>query len=141
MQKFQAFMPFEFLDSLMPFNAELLKGNAMLVRACGAKPSDGSILRSREFLLFGHGMATLLPQLSSLGRDDVEGYTVDVTRKDDGRGVAFWEIQATEQATPTKWRLELASSPPTPSDGGQIQQLIHSNGQPGQYFFLTCPGE
>lgn len=134
-------MPFKFLDSLMPFNAELLKGNAMLVRACGAKPSDGSILRTKEFLLFGNGMATLLPQLRPLAQDGVEGYNVDITRKDDGRGIAFWEVQAADQATPTKWRLEVASSPPNPSDRGQVQPLIHSSGMPGQYFFLTCPGE
>jgi hypothetical protein len=95
MKKLKAFVPMAFFKELLPYNAELPNGNAMVVRACGVKPDDGSILRSTEYLLFGNGLATLLPEASGSrafgGRD---GYVMEFVQKKDARQIVYWEVNA-----------------------------------------------
>ena len=53
MEKIRALVPWEFFDTLLPFNAELLNGNAMVVRAFGAKSRDHSFQSGCSFFLYG----------------------------------------------------------------------------------------
>jgi hypothetical protein len=136
METYQALMPLSFFRSLLPYNAELLSGNALLLRACGAKPDDGSVLRSREFLLFGNGLATIIPYADVLEERGEDGYVVSVTRKSDARHVTFWEIQsvARPEGRPA-WSLATSRRPPGDRN---VIRLIQSEGQPGQYFYLRA---
>ncbi|MBI4093112.1 MAG: hypothetical protein HY420_04275 [Candidatus Kerfeldbacteria bacterium] len=135
---FIATLPLDFFDPLLAFNAELLNGNAMLLRACGAQPRDGSILRSKEYLLFGHGMATLAmwPQHPFAFKSQ-EHYVVTVTERMDSRKVRYWEIQAAkDQTMSTDWTLCVASEEPDPKNEGEIKILVQSDGHVRQFFYL-----
>lgn len=155
MEKIRARVPWVFFDNLLPFNAELLNGNAMLVRACGAKPSDGTILRSKEYLLFGNGIATLLPLAragllysGSANRNTTlvmgtgsYGYIMEFTQKRDPRGVSYWEVQSVVDQMPgnPNWRLEVSDLPPISDKGWHIRKLIEREGKPGQFIYLCGP--
>lgn len=143
MDKIRARVPWEFFRELYLFSAELLDGDAMVVKACGVKPSngdrrDGGILRSREYLLFGHGLATLVPRSHCDGNRD--GYVMEVTRKCDTRGVTYWEFQSAgdQLMDSLPWRLNVSNSPPDPDMEGHVQRLIEISGDPGQYIYLAC---
>ncbi|MBL8030338.1 MAG: hypothetical protein JNN11_03760 [Candidatus Doudnabacteria bacterium] len=114
----------------------------MLVRACGAKPADGSILRSRGYLLFGNGVATLLPQAETLaqGLNGVKGYVMEFVQKRDPRNVAYWEVQISVDQTRVErdWRIEASCLPPDSDEGIHFTPLVEQQGKPGQYFYLTC---
>ena len=140
MEKVRARVPWEFFKELYPFNAELLNGDAMLIRACAAKPTDGSILRSKEYLLFGHGMATLLSYAGVGRRVERDGYIVEFTENRDPRGVAYWVVQSVGDQLPDAqdWRLKVSNFPPDPDMEGHVRRLIGVAGDPGQYFFLAC---
>lgn len=141
MEKIRACVPWTFFNNLLPFNAELLNGNAMVVRACGAKPSDGSILRSKEYLLFGNGMATLLPRAKNGSLVETDGYIMEFTQKRDSRGVSYWEVQSVANQMPgnPNWRLEVSHLPPISDEGWHIRKLIECKGKPGQFIYLSCP--
>ncbi len=134
MEKIRAFVPWKFFKSLLPFNAELLKGNAMLIRACAAKPQDGSILRSKEYLLFGNGLATILPDalVASQYLSSPRGYVMEFTEKTDGRSVRYWEVQSVASQSSGAGLLDLkVSYRPVPSDGeGYPKMLIEQPGDP-----------
>lgn len=144
MFQFRARVPWGFFEELYPFNAELLDGDAMIVKACAAKPSngaarDGGILRSREYLLFGHGIATILPHARRYWwqRDEC---VMEVTEKCDPRGVRYWEFQCASDLLPgiPDWRLKISHSPPDPDEEGHVRRLIEISGKPGQYFYLAA---
>lgn len=141
MEKIRARIPWEFFHDLLPFNAEVLSGNAMLVRACGAQSGDGSILRSKGYLIFGNGMATLLPQTKIPGRVDSGGYVAEFVRRSDPRGVEYWEVQSVPDQTPDAldWYLNVSSFALGPSMGGHVRRLIEVEGDPGQFIYLSCP--
>lgn len=125
------------------FNAELLNGNAMLIRACGTKPNDGSILRSRKYLLFGNGIATILANSSTNQYNQIyygDGYIMELCEKRDRRGVTYHEFQPAADQMPgtPNWRLNVSNFPPDRDMGRHIRPLIEHNGDPGQYFFLDC---
>ena len=124
MERIRAFVPWTFFEKLLPFNAELLNDNAMLVRACGTKPADGSVLRSKSFLLFGRGLATLLPQAGTLaqGLNGKKGYVMEFVHKRDSRKVDYWEAQIASDQTqsPQNWEIEVSSFEPDPDDGIQL---------------------
>jgi len=128
----------DFCTPLLPFNAELLNGNAMLIRACGAK-LDGSVLRSREYLLLGNGMATLAmwPQ-HPFAFDTQEQYVVTVTERSDRRSVRYWEIQSRRDQTTddVAWTLCVATEEPDPNKEGEIRMLVQSEGHARQFFYL-----
>jgi len=136
-EKVRVLVSWEFFNKLYPFNAEVLNGNAMLIRACGGKRTDGSICRSKEYLLFGQGMATLL-FYKRAGHADPKGYVVEVTARRDSRGIVYYELQSvTGGATKFEWLLEVSNVPPPSDEEGYIRRLIEVNGDPGQYFFLS----
>lgn len=141
MEKIRARIPWKFFEELLPFNAELLNGNAMLIRACGTQPTDGSILRSKEYLLFGHGMATLMPYARVCRVEERDGYIVALTEKCDPRGVVYWEVHSVGDQMPgtPDWRLKVSNFPPDPDDEGHIRRLIGIEGDPGQFMYLACP--
>lgn len=134
------YLPWEFFDELYPFNAELLKGNAMLVRACGTQPVDGSILRSKEYILFGQGMATILPH-RKVGSANKKGYIVEIVERRDLRDVTYWEVQSVGDERPVvpQWSLRVSNLPVVSDEDGHVRMLIGMKGEPGQYFFLICP--
>ena len=140
-ETFRARVSWNFFRELLPFNAEILKGNAMLIKACGAKPSDGSILRSKEYLLFGHGIATVLLQMGIAGRLENHGYVFEFSRKVDPRGVEYWNVQSVvdQMQEKKKWCLEVSYASP-PDDEERIQRLIGIEGKPGQFMYLACLG-
>ena len=142
MERIRAFVPWTFFEKLLPFNAELLNDNAMLVRACGTKPADGSVLRSKSFLLFGRGLATLLPQAGTLaqGLNGKKGYVMEFVHKRDSRKVDYWEAQIASDQTqsPQNWEIEVSSFEPDPDDGIHITPLVKQEGKPGQYIYLAC---
>ena len=139
MESINAFVPLKFYSQLLPFNAELLKGNAMLVRACGAQGRDGSILRSKSYLLFGNGVETLMPQVESLIEGGTKGYVMRFVSKKDNRQVEYWEVQSTgDQTNPRGWTLGVSSEAPDNDDGMHVKLLVSQHGGPGQYIFLSC---
>ncbi len=133
MEKFSAFVAWQFFERLYPFNGELLKGNAFLLKAVGAKRGDGSLLQSKEFLLFGHGAATLVPQAERQRGEGRSGYFVEGIGKTDNRGVMYWEVQLAINQSPELplWSLEVSAEPPK-----DVQLLFGIQGDPGQYFFI-----
>lgn len=139
----RAFVPFTFFDGLYPFNATLLQGNGMTIQACGAGPS-GDIRRSRTYLLFGHGIVTLLPNArlpAELRRgNDRKGFVAEITEKRDPRGVEYWEFQcAPDQILGSPgWELKVFNSPPDPDMEGHVRILVEMPGVPGQYLFIAC---
>ena len=135
----RALVPWKFFQELLPFNAELLNGNAMLIRACGTQAKDGSILRSKEYLLFGNGFATLLPWART-ATCPINGYVMNFSEKRDKRQVRYWEVQidqSQERCSPD-WQFRLSASQPDPDDEGHIVELISQSGEPGQSFYLAC---
>ena len=142
MERIRALVPWTFFGSLLPFNAELLNGNAMLVRACGAKRTDGSILRSKSYVLFGNGVATLLPQAKVLAKDpnSMQGYVMEFVQKRDGRQVDYWEAQSVpdQNLNGSRWQIEISEWEPDSDDGEHIINLVGQHGNPGQYFYLGC---
>lgn len=140
MSQYRVFVPWKFFGDLYPFSAELINGNAMIIRACGAKPDDGSILRSRDYLLFGNGMATLLSQTVE-ERNVTDGYTVRLFDRCVRPGVTCWEAQSVsrQSALPESWRLKVSTTEPDPDDEGHIRMLVQSDGNPGQYLYLARP--
>lgn len=131
MERIKALVPWDFFRGLYPFNAELLNGNAMVIKACAAG-EYGTILRSKEYLLFGNGLATLLPQ----GKEhNAEGYVMEFVRKNDARGVKYCEVQSVPDQARTPWRLEVSGLPPPWTDRTRI--LAFQAGDPGQYIFLA----
>lgn len=152
MEGIRARVPWEFFRELYPFNAELLNAGAFLIRACGALPScgdrlDGSIQRSKGYLLFGHGIATILPHARRPCTDITDyyddGYEVELTAKRDPRGVTYWEVQPVrgqgQMPEYSDWRLKVSANPPDPDDEGHVRKLIEIEGDPGQYIFLSRP--
>ena len=138
MERTRAFVPWTFFNDLLPFNAELIGGNAMVVRACGAKPDDGSILHSKEYLLFGNGMGTLLPQATALAQKGITGYVMEFVQKKDKRRVTYWEVQSVpEQTMDIPWHLKVSSREPDPDDDGHIKMLASQEGNPSQFLFLS----
>lgn len=137
-ESFTAILYVDFCVPLLPFNAELLKGNAMLIRACGTD-QDGSILRSKEYLLFGNGMATLAmwPQHPFMFETQ-EQYVVTVTEKQDRRGVRYWEIQSRRDQTTdgVEWVFCVATEEPTSKMGHEVKVLVQSEGNARQFFYL-----
>ncbi|GEM_PF-3089379 len=140
MEKIRARVPWEFFHGLYPFNAELLNGNAMLIRACGIQPTDGSILRSKEYLLFGHGIATLVPYARVCRVDERGGYIMALTEKCDPRGVVYWEVHSVGDQLPDAqgWHLKVSIDPPGSDMEGHVRRLIEIKGDPGQYIYLAC---
>jgi len=140
MERVRARVPWKFFQRLYPFNAEVLDGDAMVIKACGAKPANGSILRSREYLLFGHGMATLLPYAGVGRRVERDGYIVALTEKCDPRGVVYWEVQSVGDQMPGSpdWHLKVSNFPPDSDMEGHVRRLIEISGDPGQYIYLAC---
>ncbi len=139
-EKVRARVPWEFFEELYPFNAELINGNAMLIRACGIQSINGSILRSKEYLLFGHGLATLLPYAGMGRRVERDGYIMEFTERRDPRGVVYWEVQSVgdQLPDPQGWHLKVSVHPPDSDMEGHVRRLIGVAGYPGQYFFLAC---
>lgn len=139
MRKIRAYMPLSFFDMLLPFNIELIKGNAMIMRACGAKPSDGSILRSKEFILFGNGIATLIPMAKKLEQLGERGYVLEIEQKRDSRGIAYWDAQIArdKESHIPRWSLECSSYCPSSDDGLHVRKLVGQNGNPGQFIYLV----
>lgn len=137
-------IPWEFFEGLYPFNAQLLNGNAMLVRAFGTQPKDGSFIRSREYILFGQGMATLLSYAKGIkvGRNK-NGYIVEIMERRDRRGVKYWEVQSVsdQELIAPYWSLVVSDFPPVSDEEGHVRTLIGVKGDPGEYFFLTCPAQ
>jgi hypothetical protein len=133
---FEAFLPLSFFRELLPFNAELLSGNSMIVRACGIQPNDGSILRSKGFLLFRNGLATLATR--PIARED-EGYVMVLTQKMSLKDVEYWEIKSKggQDHCDLGMRFEVSTSPPDPDEGKHIVELVSQEGKPGQYIFLS----
>lgn len=134
MRHFQVYVPLEFFRRLLPINAKLINGNAFVVQACAANPGDGSVLRSREFLLFGFGLGTLLMELD--GDASPDGYVMNFEEKHDERGVRYWEVQgkASQAILETEWSLALSQHRPSHIEDDLI--LIRQTGTPGQFFFL-----
>lgn len=138
MQRIRARVPWSFFTQLLPFNAQLLNGNAMLVRACGAKPQDGSILQSKSYLLFGNGIATLLPQVDELAKDlnARRGFVMEFIQKRDKRNVMYWEAQCVQGDglwASASHELRVSSNPP---DEFAVS-IIDQPGNPGQYIYLS----
>lgn len=144
-------VPWTFFEKLLPFNAEVIEGNAMVVRACAAQrpngsQDDGAIRRSKEFLLFGHGLATIIPQVrNEVGRTgyvsgDRTGYIMILTEHRDNRGIRYWKLQSASDQMPGElsWQLKVSFYPPDPDMEGHVRRLIEIEGDPGQYFFLAC---
>lgn len=136
MTRIRAFVSKEFFSELLPYNAELLKGNAFVVRACGAKPGDSSILRSKSYILFGNGLATLPLQKEALERDG--GYFMWFREVTDRPGVSHWEVQSdSNQATGSEdWNLQVSCLDPGPAHE-RLLMLAKVSGSPGQYIYLT----
>jgi hypothetical protein len=132
----EAFLPLSFFRQLYAFNAELLRGNSMAVRACGIQAKDGSILRSKEYLLFGNGLATLATR--PIVRED-EGYMMVLTQKMSPKDVVYWEIKSREgqDHRDLGMRFEVSTSSPDPDEGRHIIELVSQEGKPGQYIFLS----
>lgn len=114
----------------------------MLVRACSAKPADGSILRSKSYLLFGNGVATLLPQARTLaqGLNAKKGYVMEFVQKRDSRKVDYWEAQiAPDQTQSTQnWEIEVSNFEPDSDEGIHFKPLVEQKGNPGQYIYIAC---
>lgn len=137
MQELQAYVPWEFFGNLLPFNAEVLKGSAMVVRAFASQNGDGSIVRSREYILFGNGIATLIPVSDVLMRQGRNGFIGNFTQKTDVRGVRYWEVQAARpEPISAVWSLKVAHSPPDSDDGKSNRILCSKDGECGQYIYL-----
>ncbi len=142
MRRIRAFVPYSFFDQLYPYNMQPLDSNALALKACGAQPKDGSILRSKEYLLFGNGIGTLIPwvRMGFSSRTAYDGFAAELSEECDKRGVRYWKLQCTSDQSQTApcWRLRVTSSPPDPDDEGHIISLLESTGSPGQYIFLSC---
>ena len=117
---------------------ELINGNATILRACGAQLKDGSILRSREYILFGHGIATIAPHAAALSCREVLGYNMDFECKRDRRGVVCFEVNVSRpQRSREPWELCVSDATPETSEGIHIIRLCSVEGDPGQYFYLS----
>lgn len=130
-------------ELLSPYNAQLLDGNALLVRAFGVTMPDGTIRRSKDYLLFGNGMATLIPWADRNLLGSPTQYVVTVTKRDDrrkqrgGRGSTYWEIQAVpDQSTKAEWTLWVSTSGIATEAVNDYRILVQQQGDPGQCFFL-----
>lgn len=135
MKRTRVFVSAKFFDALYPFSADPINGNGMLIRACASQGRDGSVLRSKEFLLFGYGIATLLPWLRTSEGRTTDGFVMEFTQKVDVRQVRYWEVNiaANQDRTSTDWELKVSFDEPDSS----VRMLIAQPGVPGQYFYLT----
>ena len=142
MKSLRVFVPWSFFGSLLPYSGTLLNGNALLVRACGNKPTDGSVLQSQSFVLFGNGIATLVTQIPELVKTPMfrEGCIMEFVQKRDRRQVEYWEAQSVpdQQLGGSKWRLGISTSEPKRDDGEHVIILAGQSGRPGQFIYLDC---
>jgi hypothetical protein len=127
---------------LWPFNAQLLNDGALLVRAFGMKPG-GRIERSKNYLLFGNGMASLIPWVDGRMPGSPTQYVVKITERHDQRklagkpGATYWEIQGVpNQDTPAPWMLWMSTFGNSKDDRNN-HVLIAQAGDPGQCFFVV----
>lgn len=122
---------------LYPFSAELISDNTMRVWAYGTKADDGSIMRSKEYLLFGNGLATLaMPQEPNTP----PGYVMEFRQQKDGDGVTYWEIQSLPEGqadSTTPWNFNIRTIEPDEDEGLHIIRLVVQDGAPGQCFYLS----
>lgn len=137
----RAVLPFSFFDDLLPCNIEIVKGNAMKLRAYGAKLGDGSVLRSKEYIWFRNGQASLLLQRERIVREHMTGvfpaYAVDLIKKTDPREVVYWEVECVSgdvSVQQAEWMLAVSD---TPGLERTSMPLISQDGDPGQYFYLV----
>ena len=137
MHTIRARVPLAFFQGLYPCSAELLKGNSMIVRAVGVQSRDGSILRSRGYLLFGNGLATLLVEAWHRTKGVESNYDMDFTRRVNDKRVEYWEIQGRgPQSQEALWVLQSSTTKP-PANGKCTTLLCFVEGRPGQYLYLS----
>jgi hypothetical protein len=138
MEPIRAFIPWTFFPKLHPIiNGESLDGNAMVIRACGASPKDGTLLQSPEYVLFRNGLATLVLQIKRLTRQGVKGYVMLFTQKQTRKQVSYWEVETDQNQEHTPWSLDVSDTHPDSDDGINYKILAEVQGDPGQYLFLS----
>lgn len=141
MKPVYAYLPLSFFGDLKPYNIEPINGSGMLIRACATKGGDGSILRSKEFLLFGNGLATLAARADYIRSHGIQGYAMELIQKTDDRGVGYWEIQSalTQCDRWLHWQFAVSEEPPSEEDIWLdcALPLVGKEGGPGQYIHLA----
>ncbi len=119
---------------------ELLNAASVAIRACGASAEEGFPQRSKEYLLFGRGLGTLLlPREPSIWDENVSGYFMLFERRQGKKGVKYWEVNSDRNQSPdseSEWMLEVSNEDPGPDVEAQRMTLAWVNGDPGQWIYV-----
>lgn len=122
---------------LYPANMEILNGGGISLRAL-APGRDGAILRSKEYILFGYGLGTLMFDNCVTLND---GYVLKFCKCRNKRGVYYWVAEADASAGLVRWTLRVSYEEPF-DDCGHVIPLSYQpsllSGHRGQFIYLHC---
>lgn len=144
LRSIRARFPLEFFSSklLLPANIEVLAGNALALRAM-APGENGIILRSKEYILFGSGLGTLLFEPSKEG-GVATTYTMNFNERRNAAGNRFWFVESLGglEDCSIPWTLRIFIEEPD-DDCGHVIPLAYMRSQlpwySGQFICLYSP--